>query len=130
MDNTQPQPFNPGQTSNIDTTVGVNSTRYFNNFFVKVDSVSAATNDAVLGYFEEQTGNKESAKILAQALMNTATQQGDDPMSVLDEFRKVPNGELDVFLAMYLNASRVNTSLLGIRNVPQTSKYVARAIRP
>lgn len=119
--------FNPSQPSNTDVTVSKESA-YFNNFFVKTGSVSVQANDAMVSYFQQQTGSKESAKLLVQAVLNTATQQGDDPMKVLDEFKKMPVGELNAFLTMYLNASRVNTSLLGIRQPPQTSKYVARTI--
>lgn len=124
------RPYNPGQPSNITSNVGTKTQQYFNNFFVKADAVSIQTNDAIVGYFEQQTGGKESAKIMAQAVLNTAAQQGDDPMHVLDEFRKMPQGELNGFLALYLNASRVNTSLLGISNVPQANKYIARTILP
>lgn len=124
------QPYNPGQPSNLTTNVGTKTNRYFNNFFVKADAVSLQSNNAIVGYFEQQTGSKETAKVMAQAVLNTAAQQGDDPMHVLDEFRKMPQGELNGFLALYLNASRVNTSLLGISNVPQTNKYVARTILP
>lgn len=119
--------YNPGQPSNIDV-VPAKESAYFNNFFVKVESVSAQANDAVMAYFQEQTGSRDSAKLLVQAVLNTASQQGDDPMKVLDEFQKMPIGELNAFLTLYLNASRVNTSLLGVRQIPQTSKYVARSI--
>lgn len=38
--------------------------------------------------------------------------------------------EIDAYLTTFLNLNRVNTSLLGITNTPQTSKYVTRAILP
>jgi hypothetical protein len=38
--------------------------------------------------------------------------------------------ELNAYLTMLLNLNRVNTSLLGISNSPQTNKYIARAILP
>lgn len=40
------------------------------------------------------------------------------------------NTEINAYLTMFLNLNRVNTSLLGITNQPQTSKYVSRAILP
>jgi len=121
--------YNPSQSSNVDFTPSKESA-YFNNFFVKTAPISVQANDAIVSYFQEQTGSIEAAKVLVQAVLNTASQQGDDPLKVLDEFRKMPIGELNAFLAMYLNASRVNTSLLGIRQPPQTNKYVARTILP
>lgn len=122
--------FNPSQPSNLTKTTGSSTTRFFNNYFVKTDSISVHANDAIVSYFEQQTGNRKSAKVLAQAVLNTASQQGDDPMKVLDEFRSIPTGDLNAFLTLYLNASRVSTSLLGIQNVPHTNKYVARTILP
>lgn len=119
--------YNPGKPSNVDVQTSKQAA-YFNNFFVKASPVSVQANDAIVGYFQDQTGSKESSRILAQAVMNTATQQGDDPLKVLDEFKKMPIGELNAFLTLYLNASRVNTSLLGIRQTPAANKYVARSI--
>ena len=87
--------YNPSQPSNLTKAVGNNTTRFFNNFFVTADSVSVQANDAIVSYFEQQTGDRESAKIMAQAVLNTATQQGDDPLKVLDEFRSMPMGELN-----------------------------------
>jgi hypothetical protein len=128
--NTQTTVYNPGQPSNIEPETSSKQKDYFNNFFVKTAPISVQANDAIVSYFQEQTGSKESAKILVQAVLNTAAQQGDDPLKVLDEFRKMPIGELNAFLTMYLNASRVNTSLLGIRQTLPTNKYVVRTILP
>lgn len=126
--NSQTTVFNPGQPSNIGAQPQSAQKVYFNNFFVKAGAISTQSNDAIVSYFEEQTGSKASAKILVQAVLNTASQQGDDPLKVLDEFRKMPVGELNAFLTLYLNASRVNTSLLGMRQTPPANKYVARSI--
>lgn len=38
--------------------------------------------------------------------------------------------ELNAYLTLMLNLNRINTSLLGISNSPQTSKYIKRAILP
>ena len=38
--------------------------------------------------------------------------------------------ELNSYLTLLLNLNRVNTSLLGISNSPQTNKYIQRAILP
>lgn len=123
-------PFNPGKPSNLSNNIGTRTENYFNNFFVKTESISVQANDAIVSYFEEQTRNREAALVLAQAVMNTATQQGDDPMRVLDEFRKLPQGELNGFLALYLNTSRVSTSLLGVKQPTLPNKHVARTILP
>jgi hypothetical protein len=103
---------------------------FFNNFFTKNYNISPNANDAIVSYFEKIADNKESAAALAAAVIYTSLSQEVDPMETLDEFKKVSPGELNVFLAMYLNLNRVNSSLLGVRNVPLTNKYVNRAIIP
>jgi len=120
--------YNPQQPSNLNSTGSNQTTRFFNNFFIPQNTVSSNTNDALLSFFEQQTGNIESAKILAQAVIDTAFAQREDPLSVLDQFQKLSNNELSAFLALYLNTSRVPTSFLGIQNTPRTSPYVTRTI--
>ena len=193
------------------------TTKFFNNFFKDIESVPQNVNDAILGYFETVTGNKDSAKTLASVVLFTAIQQGLDPMLFIDELRKLKVGnkveqrtpienssvndsmptyeqlqpivqygdfqdgqlfyttvtgtffrlrngvleaapnyrverinvgvnqfqnnyfyvtyvtednELNAYLTMFLNLNRINTSLLGIGNTPQTNKYIQRAILP
>ena len=122
--------YNPQQPSNLNTSGTNNTTRYFNNFFTPSFTVSSNVNDAILSYFEEQTGSLQSARLLAQTVIDTAQAQREDPMSVLSEFQKLQNNELSPFLALYLNSSRVPTSFLGIQNQPRTSPYVTRSILP
>lgn len=120
--------YNPQQPSNLNSSGSNNSTNYFNNFYTPTYTVSANTNDALLSYFEQQTGNIESAKLLAQAVIDTSQAQRQDPLLVLDQFQKLPQGELNAILALYLNTSRVNTSLLGIKNAPRANPLVSRLI--
>lgn len=107
-----------------------NTTAYFNNFFSPQYTVNQNVNDAVVGYFQSVTGNKDSGTLLASSVIYTAQQQGLDIMSLLDEFRKLRPQELNAYLAMLLNLYRVETSLLGISNTPPVSKYISRAILP
>lgn len=122
--------YNPSQPSNLNTKVGTKTTNYFNNYLTVPNTVSDSTNDAIMAFFESQTGNRETASVLACAVINTAHQQKVDPLQVLDDFKKLDAGELNGYLTMYLNLSRVNTSLLGITNVPKANKYVTRTILP
>ena len=122
--------YNPQQPTNLNSSGTNSTTRYFNNYFIPSYTVSQNTNDSILSYFEEQTGNVESAKLLAQAVIDTAQSQRADPLEVLAEFQKLPQGQLNTILALYLNTGRVNTSLLGIKNTPKTSSYVSRTIIP
>lgn len=126
----QTSALNPGQPSNVASVPESKTRAYFNNFFVKTTAISIQANDSIVSYFEQQTRDRAAARIMAQAVLNTASQQGDDPLKVLDEFKKMPVGELNSFLALYLNATRVNTSLLGVQKAPPVNKYVARTILP
>lgn len=229
------------------------TTAYFNNFFVPVAGVTPGMNDTVIAYFQGITGDVDSGKTLASAVIYTAVQQGVDPVDIVTQLKKLsdknklsspqystrtdsgaqdesvfvpgPKGtiancrvtlgnaiitsnnsvstvsvgatiagngtdtsrkvtvlnvdvinktltlsssgtanvtnttlsytnpdtwttgdkqyakpgpstayigisELDAYLTMFLNLNRVGTSLLGLSNSPQTSKYITRAIRP
>lgn len=106
------------------------TTKFFNNYFTDIQNVSQNVNDAVVGYFQSLTGDKTSGNTLAAAVIYTATQQGIDPMSLIDEFRSLRPNELNAYLTMFLNFNRVNTSLLGLSNSPQTNKYIRRSILP
>jgi hypothetical protein len=107
-----------------------NTVDFFNNFFTQTAGTSENINDAVIGYFQTVTGDKESGITLAAAVLFTAQQQGIQPMALIDEFRQLKPGELNAYLTMFLNINRAGTSLLGLSNQPQTSKYVIRAVLP
>jgi hypothetical protein len=51
-------------------------------------------------------------------------------MSILDEFKKLPTGDLNTYTALFLNTERAGTSFLGLKNKPVQNKYVTRAILP
>lgn len=121
---------NKQQPSNLASTNTNKTTEFFSNFFVPDYTVSPNVNDSIIGFFEEQTGSKESAKLLTQTIINVAQAQREDPMAVLDKFRQMPKGELNAILALYLNSTRVNTSFLGIKNAPKTNQFVKRSILP
>lgn len=114
--------------TNLNTTGFTKTTAYFNNYFLQPLDISQEVNDSILSYFEQQTGNKESAKILVQSVIETAQLQREDPLQVLNRFMKLPKGDLNVIMALYLNNSRVNTSYLGVRTATKTNEYVTRTI--
>jgi hypothetical protein len=120
--------YNPNQPSNLNSTGLDTTNQFFNNYFTPDYTISIGTNDAILSWFEQVTGDKESAQLLAQTVINTAQQNREDPMLVLDQFMKLPIGDLNNFLALYLNTSRVSTSLLGTVNTITPNKYIARTI--
>jgi hypothetical protein len=107
-----------------------NTEEFFNNFFTKQYNISPDANDAVVTFFERVTDNKESAQALSAAVIYTCLTQGIDPMSILKEFSNLSQGELDAYLAMFLNLNRIPSSLLGVTNTPVTNKYVQRTFLP
>lgn len=121
-------PYNPQEPSNTGSGGSNKTTRFFNNYFIPNYNVSESTNDAIISFFTQQTGSYNTAVVLAQAFINTAQSQREDPMAVLTQFQQLGAGNLNASLALYLNISRVPTSLLGVRNSVQTNPYVARTI--
>jgi hypothetical protein len=107
-----------------------NTEEFFNNFFTKQYDISPDANDAVVTFFEDITDNKESAQALSAAVIYTCLTQDIDPLSILQEFSGLSQGELDAYLAMFLNLNRIPSSLLGVTNTPVTNKYVARTFLP
>jgi hypothetical protein len=107
-----------------------NTTDYFNNFFKPSFDISQDVDGAVVSFFEKVTDGKESAKLLAGAVIYTAGVQGIDFMTLLQQFAKMPKGELNAYLTMFLNLNRVGTSYLGMSKAAPASKYIARTILP
>lgn len=68
------------------------TTQYFNNFFNAGTNVSQNVDDALIGFFQSITGNKESGKVLAATVLQTATSRGVDIMSFIDELRTLKKG--------------------------------------
>ena len=102
--------------------------KYFNNFYTIDFHVSASANDAMIGFFEEYTQNKTTAKNLAAAILYTAMAQNLDPLTVLSDFQKLPAGQLNNYLVAFLNINRAPTSVIGTKTSLRTSPYVSRAI--
>ena len=51
-------------------------------------------------------------------------------MAVMAEFQKLGQGEIDNYLAAFLNFNRIPTSMIGVKKTQQTSKYITRSILP
>ena len=60
--------------------------------------------------------------------MYTAQAQNIDPMAVFNEFKKLTPGELNSYLAAFLNFNRVQTSTIGIKTTTTTSPLISRTI--
>ena len=52
----------------------------------------------------------------------------DAIVSQKPEFQKLSDNQINALLALYLNSSRVNTSLLGVKNKPRPNQFITRTI--
>jgi hypothetical protein len=104
-----------------------NPNKYFNNLY-SVNMSTGPGNDAILAFVESYVPNKQAAKNLAASILYTAMAQEINPMKVLEDFMKVPKGQLNSYIAAFLNINRVPTSSLGIRRGTTTSPFVARSV--
>ena len=103
----------------------------FTNLFTNNFNISGNTNDVIVAFFEEYAVNEIAAKNLAAALIYTAKAQNLDPLQVLADFQKLPKGQLNNYLAAFLNANRVPTSQLGFSSKTSgPSIYITRSILP
>ena len=115
-------------TPNLVETNESAQSRYFNNVYKTTNAVSPAISSSIISWFQEQTGSRETATLLARTLINTAESIGEDPRAILQEFTKLPQGELNAYLALFLNSGRVPTSLLGIKNQPKPTDLISRTL--
>ena len=76
-------------SGNLPTENGTNSTQqYFNNFYIQQPVVGPSENDAVVAYFQMITGDRETGKTLAGAVVYTCIQQSLDPVAVVEQLKK------------------------------------------
>lgn len=101
---------------------------FFNNLYRSPLSVTTDQDSAIQTYFEQLTGDVNAARLLSTSVIYTARLQNINPMTVIANLKKLPQGQLDLTLATFLNFNRVNTSLLGTTNTPKTGFYVQRTI--
>ena len=106
-----------------------NPEKFFNNFF-SVEFSVGSSDDALVAYFESYTNNPTAGRALAAAVAYTAKAQNIDPMVVLADFQKLSKGQLNSYLAAFLNFNRIPTSQIGIKQGTQTSPYITRSILP
>jgi len=117
-------------TTSTRTDLTSESSTFFNNYLQSNFSISSDINGAVLAQFEKITGNTESARVLASAVIYTSQAQKVDPMLVVDKIRTMNKDESMTYLNLFLNLNRVGTSFLGVKNRPRISKYVERCLLP
>jgi hypothetical protein len=118
----------PSRAAELTQQAQQDASRFFNNYFQPTLNTTTDVDAAIQSYFETVTGDTESARLITAAVVYTSLAQNNNPMSVLADFKKLPIGEIDAYLAAFLNLNRVNTSLLGLVNQPKANFFVQRSI--
>lgn len=111
----------PGETINSPST-----TNYFNNFYTNPTSSSPMINDAVTAFFQNITGDSETGKNLAAAIIYTALQQSIDPMSVVEQLDTLRKRNQATAPAYYQGLTNQNTDIYDPATntkVPTDDKY-------
>lgn len=118
----------PSRAAELTVQARKDADKYINNFIRPTLNTTTDVDAAIQSYFETVTDDVQAARLLSTALVLTSLAQNLNPMSVLTDFKKLQPGQLDTYLATFLNLNRVNTSLLGLTNRPQVSVFVQRSI--
>lgn len=101
---------------------------FFNGYFDQAVSITGPEWDIVFSFFKKLTQDDQAAKSLSAALITTAEQKNANPIDLIKELDQYNSIELDQVLALYFNATRRGTSLLGYTQTRTPNKYVARNI--
>jgi hypothetical protein len=119
----------PGPSTNLPINNVEETLEYFGTYYDANISVPQNVVDALYAFFISRTENEDTALALVHTVVVTAVATKINPMVVLDQFRKTGNSyQLDLLLATFLNKTRSNTSMLGVKNVPQANNQITRTI--
>jgi len=112
----------------VDLSATTDTNKFLTNFFQPNISIASNDNDAIISFFIQVTNNPVSAKILASAVIYTAAEQNLNVLVVLEEFKKIGKGNLDQYIAYFLNTQRFGSSYLGINTGTFTNKFTSRTV--
>lgn len=115
-------------TTNVKQSAEDKTRTYFNGYFDQKVNITGTEWDIVFSFFKKLTNSDESANALSAAIITSAQSQSLDPLDLIAELNQYDSIELDQVLALYFNATRRGTSLLGVSTVRAPNKYVARNV--
>ncbi len=119
----------PGPSTNLPINDIEETLAHFDTIFDAPINVPQAVVDSLYAFFVARTENEETALALVHTVIVTAVGSRVNPMLILDQFKAASSGfKLDAQLATFLNTTRSNTSILGIKNVPQVNNHISRTI--
>ena len=119
----------PGPSTNLPINDIESTLKHFATIFDSPVSVPQNVVDALYAFFVERTENEETALAFVHTVIATAVGAKINPMVLLDQFKAAStNFKLDTQLATFLNLTRNNTSMLGVKNVPKVNNHISRTI--
>lgn len=101
---------------------------FFDKFYTDEVSFPCEQIDAVIGFFQKNKFDTNSASSLAIVFLNQARSDGVSVFSLLDTLKTLPTVQLNRVVAEILNSYREPTSLLGYRIKPNDNVYESRNI--
>jgi hypothetical protein len=119
----------PGPSTNLPINNVEETLEYFGTIYDSPINVSQGMVDALYAFFISRTENEQTALALVNTVIITAVGARINPMVLLDQLRAASSElKLNVQLATFLNKTRSNTSMLGIKNVPKVNNHISRTI--
>jgi len=119
----------PGPSTNLPINNIEETLAYFETIYDDSITVSQNIVDALYAFFISRTENEDTALALVHTVIVTAVGAKINPMAMLDQFKAAGSEfKLNVQLATFLNQTRNNTSMLGVKNVPTANNHISRTI--
>lgn len=101
---------------------------FFNGYFDQHVQITGAEWDLVFAFFMKKTQNEDTANAMSEAIVTSARSQDLNVLDLINDLGQYDGIELDQVLALYLNQTRRDTSLLGFSQPLTANKYAARNI--
>jgi hypothetical protein len=119
----------PGPSTNLPINNIEETLDYFARIFDDPVAVTQNQIDALYAFFIARTENEQTALALVNTVIVTAFSARVNPMAMLDRFKELDDQlKLDTQLATFLNLTRNNTSMLGVKNSPRVNNHISRTI--
>jgi hypothetical protein len=118
----------PGPSTNLPINDLEETLDYFRRIYDDPVIVTQNQMDALYAFFIARTENEQTALALVHTVIVTAMGTKVNPMKMLDRFKEQDGISLDAQLARFLNSTRNNTSMLGVKSTPKTNVQISRTI--
>jgi hypothetical protein len=118
----------PGPATNLPVANIEKTLDYFNKIYDRPVQVPQAVVDALYAFFISRTTHKNAAVAMVNTVVVTALSSKINPLTLLEEFKGLDDLRLNAHLAAFLNGTRNNTSILGVKNVPTVNTHISRTI--